>query len=270
MIEHTEEVNLKEKEKSSGLSGSTLKIIAEITMLIDHTAATILERYLDDKGVDLSFSHIGDGSLGSLQILYFAMRLIGRIAFPIFCFLLVEGFYYTHHLLRYSGRLFLFALISEIPFDLAISDKWISWKYQSVYWTLLIGLLTLWGIEAVKIALRKRSKGFRIFVESLVAIAGMAVALLLRTDYSAAGVLTIVLMYDFRKNRSAQMAIGCTSLCLFSSIFEFTAYLTIPLVRKYNGKRGLELKYLFYAFYPVHLGILALICWLTGYSSLFK
>lgn len=252
-----------------GFSGSTLKFIAEAVMLIDHTAATILSRYLKENGgVSISFSHILETPPGGLQILYYVMRLIGRLAFPIFCFLLVEGFYYTHNLLRYAGRLLLFALISEVPFDLALSDKWVYWKYQSVYWTLFLGLLCLWGIEAVKIALRKNSKAFRTFFETLILLAGMAASVFMRTDYSAAGILTIVLMYYYRKDRFSEMAAGCTVLCLLSSPFEVTAYSVIPLVKRYNGERGIELKYLFYAFYPAHLAILSLICYLAGYSSL--
>lgn len=96
-----------------GLSGSTLKLIAIITMLIDHIGAAVIARLLI----------AGQGS-EMLYKIYYAMRAVGRVAFPIFCFLLVEGFFYTGSRKKYALRLFGFALLSEIPFDLAFSGKY--------------------------------------------------------------------------------------------------------------------------------------------------
>ena len=91
--------------KQQGISGYWLKVIAVISMLIDHTSAVILEQ------------------IPGLENPAFLMRIIGRLAFPIYCFLLVEGFYHTRSRAKYAGRLFLFALISEVPFDLAFSRR---------------------------------------------------------------------------------------------------------------------------------------------------
>lgn len=121
-----------------GLSGSTLKLIAIITMLIDHIGAAVIARLLI----------AGQGS-EMLYKIYYAMRAVGRVAFPIFCFLLVEGFFYTGSRKKYALRLFGFALLSEIPFDLAFSGKTLEFGYQNVFFTLLIGLLTIMLFDAV-------------------------------------------------------------------------------------------------------------------------
>lgn len=121
-----------------GLSGSALKIIAIVTMLIDHIAATVIIRIL-------KFGGYNDG----LYQLYRVMRNIGRIAFPIFCFLLVEGFMHTRDREKYALRLGCFAAVSEIPFDLAFNGKVLEVGYQNVFFTLLLGLLTMMAYDAV-------------------------------------------------------------------------------------------------------------------------
>ena len=125
-----------------GFSGSTLKLIAIITMLIDHIGAAVIARLLI----------AGQGS-ELLYKIYYAMRAVGRVAFPIFCFLLVEGFFYTGSRKKYALRLFGFALLSEIPFDLAFSGKILEFGYQNVFFTLLIGLLTIMLFDEVTAAL---------------------------------------------------------------------------------------------------------------------
>ena len=87
---------------------------------------------------------------------------------------------------------------------------------------------------------------------------GMLVADLLHTDYSALGILTITFMYAFRKNHVKSVLAGCIALTVFNSI-EITSFFTLIPVKKYNGERGLSMKYFFYAFYPVHLFLLYLI-----------
>ena len=118
--------------KQQGISGYWLKLIAVISMLIDHTSAVILEQ------------------IPGLEAPAFFMRIIGRAAFPIYCFLLVEGFYHTRSRAKYAGRLFLFALISEVPFDLAFSRRMWDFSSNNVFFTLLFGLLVIWGVEGIK------------------------------------------------------------------------------------------------------------------------
>ena len=208
-----------------GLSGSTLKLIAIITMLIDHIGAAVIARLLI----------AGQGS-EMLYKIYYAMRAVGRVAFPIFCFLLVEGFFYTGSRKKYALRLFGFALLSEIPFDLAFSGKILEFGYQNVFFTLLIGLLT-------------------IMLLVIITFGGMCAAYLLHTDYDAKGVLAILVFYMTRQMRGLQIVAGCLAFC-----WELPAIVAFIPIAFYNGKRGWNIKYLFYAFYPVHLLVLYLIC----------
>ena len=111
-----------------GLSGTALKLAACITMLIDHLGASCIE------------ATYGVAYRTPPQILQLdrVLRLIGRLAFPIFCFLLVEGFLHTHDVKKYIGRLFLFGLLSEVPFDMAFFKTPFHWGNQNVYWTLAL------------------------------------------------------------------------------------------------------------------------------------
>ena len=137
--------------EKKGISGSTIKIVAIVAMLIDHIAAVVLTRQIMAEGYADAIMG-GQSSLtswmaenGSLFMINTVMRAIGRLGFPIFCFLLVEGFGRSRNIRKYALRLGLFALISEIPFDLALTGRWWYTGYQNVYFTLLLGLLALCG-----------------------------------------------------------------------------------------------------------------------------
>lgn len=317
-----------------GVPGSTLKLIAIFVMLIDHIAATILDNVLITRD-NLNAVHSTD--FISSTIIYnidSIMRMIGRIGFPLFCFLLVEGFVHTRNKGKYTIRLAAFALISEIPFDLAFEGKAFYFGYQNVFFTLLIGFLVMWGFLLIKDNLQDKSwfpilsvigafgifwalsecvksilyivnsitvdfmgrdlvpysalsnKGLLIgvtaivgviltmlffnrkseedslgllFADGVVLTAGMLLANLLSTDYSAFGVLTIAVMYALRR-RPILSGLGGYITLVIMSLTELTAAIALIPIGKYNGERGLSLKYVFYAFYPVHLFILYLIC----------
>lgn len=219
----------------NGISGSGLKIIAVLSMLTDHVGAILL---------------------GSYEVPYYACRIAGRIAFPIFCFLLTEGFFHTKNRSKYFLRLFLFAWISEIPFDLAFSGAVFFPGYQNVFFTLSIGLLTIQGMSLCKE--RLSSPSARAGCNLAVLAAGMLAAWLLKTDYGEVGVLTIALFYSLHETRVLATGAACLVLCL-SNLIEFSACAAIPLVACYSGKRGISLKYAFYVFYPAHLLLLALV-----------
>ena len=145
-------------QKYSRINGSTLKLIALISMLTDHTAAVIFpylmikyEVYTLDFSMDYASMALSQGGAGWLYILYQIMRRgIGRLAFPIYCFLLIEGFERTHSRAKYAFRLFLFALISEVPFDLAFHGYRVYLYYQNVFFTLLLGLLMMWAMKELE------------------------------------------------------------------------------------------------------------------------
>lgn len=224
-----------------GISGSTLKIIAVVSMLIDHIAASLLVQ-------ELRYHYTEE----LYQIFYFMRHFIGRLAFPIYCFLLVEGFGRTKSKMHYAKRLFLFALISEIPFDLAFSGSMVDAAHQNVFFTLLIGLLMMWVMAEIE--KKNIPLGFKLAGYLVAIVLSASVAEIFSVDYRAKGIAAIALLYFFRKNKVEQMIAGCIAF-----LWEVTAPLAFLFTIFYNGKRGLKMKYAFYAFYPLHLLILYLL-----------
>lgn len=224
------------------LNSNTLKLIAVISMMIDHTAVALIENSI--------LGH-GQGNLPHMAVWRgadIAMRFTGRIAFPIFCFLLVEGFLHTRDVKKYAGRLFAFALISEIPFDLAAFNAWFDPAHQNVYVTLFLGLLAMAGIR------RYEREGNR-WGQAVVFTGCCLAAWLTRCDYGVFGVFFIVLLYMLRDDAPRQTLTGI--LCL---LWEPGAILAFIPIRMYDGTRGSgRWKWFFYVFYPAHLLALALI-----------
>jgi len=243
-----------------GIAGSTLKLIAIITMLIDHIAAVVLERIILSSGGFDSILTRAFRDADTLSIVYITMRGIGRIAFPIFCFLLVEGFLHTRNVWKYAIRLAVFALISEIPFDLALYAKPFYFGYQNVFFTLLIALLVLIGIQTATDKLDEQSPVLGTIAKIAAIVAGIVAAEFLKTDYSGLGVITIVIMYFLSNNQFLSMLGGCAILAIMN-FFEIFAFFALIPGWLYNGSRGLKLKYVFYVFYPAHLFILYLVCY---------
>lgn len=262
---------IKNEKPVVGLSGYGLKMIAVITMLIDHTAATVLEQMLS---VMPSWGPITVTNWYSWYRLYMVLRGIGRMAFPIYCFLLVEGLIYTRSRLKYAIRMFVFALISEIPFDMALNGCVLNWSYNNVFFTLFLGLLTIAATDYVMVHMAdganeginpKLLRFLRIVLLLVIVLAGCILAeVVFRSDYGASGILTIYILYVFRNQRMAGFAIAISVLGVLSSSLEFLALLMLVPMYFYNGTRGKQCKYFFYAFYPVHLLILALICRAMG------
>ncbi|MDD3219378.1 MAG: TraX family protein [Lachnospiraceae bacterium] len=228
------------------LSGSALKLIAIITMFIDHIGYALVEN-----GILIPAIHQGiniwnePGFYHNIYILDRVLRGIGRIAFPIFCFLLIEGFIHTSNRLKYTLRLFAFSIFSEIPFDLAFNETFFEWSYQNVFFTLGIGLLVIWGWEYFE---RK------IYIQLPILAIGCAAAhYVFQCDYGYRGVILIFLLYLFRHYKILQTTAGCASL-----YWEPWAMFAFIPINFYNGKRGFSMKYFFYIFYPAHLLILYL------------
>lgn len=253
--------------REKGITGSTLKIIAMVAMFIDHIGATIFARMLMATGLkelDTANTEVVMAWVSANADAYGAytfFRMIGRIAFPIFCFLLVEGFVHTSDRKKYAMRLAAFALISEVPFDLAFQSKVLEFTYQNVFFTLAIGCATLIAYRMIE-EKEFQNRFTKILVQILVGMGGMFIAQLLRTDYGAVGVMAIVLFYIVRENRFYQIAAGCI---LF--IEEMTALFAFLPIMIYNGKRGSNVKWAFYIFYPAHLLILFGICYLMGLAG---
>lgn len=222
-----------------GISGGALKWIAIVTMAVDHIGASILETFVLNAwgGSPLGYAFSGQWD----EILRFdrILRFIGRPAFPIFCFLLVEGFIHTHNVKKYAVRLGIFALVSEIPFDLAFHLTPFHRGYQNVFFTLLFGLLAIWFIKAHGETLTARILGLA---------GGMALAELFHTDYGAFGVALISVLYLLRDKKVRQCILGAVCCA-----WELTAPLAFVFIWFYNGERGRQPKWFFYWFYPAHL-----------------
>ena len=254
----------KTEDIRTGITGSTLKIIAMVTMLIDHIGATIVLQLVQRN--PNNFDALGNVRMTGMVALYYALRGIGRLAFPIFIFLLLEGFQYTHNRFRYIGRLLLFAVVSEIPFDLAVnlSAKWIlqghflEFTSQNVFFTLAIGMIVLTALEGLRTL--QMDTILKIILIVGVSALGAALAYALHTDYGAIGVMAICTAYGFRdQKKELRMAAPCVVLSVLD-MSELCALVDACIVHFYNGKRGLKLKWVFYIFYPLHLLILAGIC----------
>lgn len=209
-----------------------LKMIAVIFMLIDHFAYIMIER--------------GLGLGGNLYMIDRIMRGMGRIAFPIFCFTIVEGFQKTSNPKEYLKRLLIFALISEIPFDLAFRGTLFAMSYQNVFWTLAFGLAALMLYEDRFMPVWQKIIGIFLCFQ---------LPNMFHTDYSIYGVLTIFAMYYFRREPLKMCMAGYIVLLLQSST-EIWAVFGFLLIFLYNGQKGRGNKKFYYWFYPVHLLLL--------------
>lgn len=222
------------------INGTQLKLIAIITMLIDHIGAAILEK---NSEVYAQYYMQSD-----------FMRTIGRMAFPIFCYLSVQGFLHTKNIKKYILRLFVFALLAEVPFDLAFFDSYFYVEYNNVIWSILLGIMML-------AVIRKYEQ------KSVIVMAAVAAALtlgyVLKTDYLYIAPLLMGILYQLRYNKKKQMVAGAALMFFLNVTSDWIGavmtVLSFVCVWFYDGKKGRGWKYFFYIFYPAHLLILYVI-----------
>ena len=241
------------KEKRFEITSASLHIMAMAFMLCDHLWGTIVP------GNDW-------------------LTCIGRISFPIFAFMIVEGYFHTSNLKKYAGRLFVFALISEIPFNLALGSRIFYQIHQNVLWSFLISLgLIHWNEKA-----KKSGKLWkRLVVGTASVILGYLGGILSMVDFYHAGVLTVLVFHFFRGrkwyNYLGQFVtlwyINMEMLGGYSYMIEIMgktyflvrqsfAMLALVPIWLYSGRRGYHSKafqYFCYWFYPVHLLVLGLL-----------
>jgi len=240
-------------------------MIAVVTMLVDHIGVIL-------------FSWQPEFAL--------QLRMVGRLAFPIFCFLIAEGYIRTRDVPKYAFRLLLLALLSEIPYDMFVNLNshsliFIDYNAQNVFFALLLGLLAVWAID-VKTKLHRPAEGWTI------AVVCMLAAALIRADYSMFGVAWMVVFFVFRGKHSKLIAgflivlavryilalvgfhlgdmligrefiIAPRSWQVEWAQINLIAGLALPLIFLYNGRKGYNSKWVqwgFYAFYPLHMVIL--------------
>lgn len=235
------------------LSAAALHILAMAFMLMDHLWATLLpaQEWL---------------------------TCVGRIAFPIFAFMAVEGYFHTHNLKKYLLRMLIFAVISEIPFDLMYGGTWFYPVHQNVIWTLMMGLV---GIHLMETVRKKKSTFVYILVSAIVVILGGLLGTLSMVDYYGIGVLTVFIFYFFRGRKwwcllGQMLALYWVNvellgglmypIRLFGMEFELCqqglALLALLPIWLYRGRQGYHSKpfqYFCYAFYPIHMLVIVLV-----------
>lgn len=235
-------------DRSKGiLSGSVLKTIAVISMVIDHVGSHLIRNWFV-----LSGHNVITEAFGINNLIHFVIDVcdaLGSIAFPLFCFLAAEGFYYSRSRGKYALRLLAFALISEIPFNLVHRMRLLYPDLQNVMFTLAISVLTL--LIASKTDEKYRETKMEMPARTAVIIFGMGAAFAVRGEYVFLGVLAIALFYYLRDYKYLRL-IAFVPLAVPS----LWSLLAIPAVILYNGTRGKQNKYFFYVFYPAHFLII--------------
>lgn len=232
------------------LSGNTLKIVALVTMLIDHIGSAVLKPLIQDSGYFELYGRLWEMDSQQWYQVYRICRMIGRLSFPLFCFLLVEGFFHTKSKRKYTLRIFVFALLSEVAFDLAFLGQRSDFSYQNIFFTLGLGLLGMSIYEWLQECFSDR--GALSYVKWLSLPVFMGLAVLMRTDYDWFGIALIFIFFLLRERPRQRSSV----LIVVFLVSLWPALFSLVLIHFYNGKRGLGLKYLFYFFYPVHLFVL--------------
>lgn len=239
--------------KKTGVSQEGLKLIACVTMLIDHVGAVLVYSWYlaESRAIGMSYEPLWN--------FYTLFRIIGRISFPIYCFLLVEGYSHTRNFRKYCGRMAVCMLLSEIPFDLAFSGMPVDATYTNVMATLLLGL--------VMMACMDKLSGVWQFA---VIVPFCLLAEFLRTDYAANGIMIIAMFALTRNHPQANWMRLMASVFLFwfggevtfgtiripMELFALLGYIPIFLYRGEKRGNSRAVQWIFYLFYPVHLLLL--------------
>ena len=234
------------------ITSFSLHIMAMIFMLCDHLWGTIVQ------GNDW-------------------LTCIGRLTFPIYAFMIVEGYFHTKNLKKYVGRLLIFAILSEIPFNLAMGSRLFYPIHQNVLWSFLISIGLIHWNEKVK----EKKLWKRILVGFASILIGSIVGIITFVDYYHAGILMVLVFYFFRHKKwwcylgqficmwyincdmlgGLQYEINVLGQTYFISRQGFALLALIP-IWFYKGKQGYHsktLQFIYYAFYPVHLLILGIL-----------
>ena len=239
--------NLEKADKIRILDGTMLKIIAMVSMVFDH---------------------VGDMFFPDTDW----MRMVGRIAMPIFAFCITEGYIHTRNKNKYLMRMGVFALISEVPFDLAFDGK-VGLSHQNImlsFFLVIIALMLFDLIRGSKDEIKGRYSAWRIMLGALAVIAMAVLAFLVKADYTMFAVASVFLFYAFKDtNHFVRPIPGVAFLALTRTVgYYCTTGLSIIPLLLYNGKKGKGLKWLFYIFYPGHLLLLYVLkLILTGYQA---
>lgn len=250
-----------------GLSQESLKLLACITMLIDHIGYALVYPMYQQVSI------INGNALAAAKILntvYLFLRCIGRLSLPIFAFLLVEGFLHTRSRKKYALRLAIGAILSEIPYNLVVSGSPV-WRYrQSIMIALFLGFCALLAMERCR----------KLAWKPVVMIPFAIHAELLCTDYGW-GCIALVALFELSRHMYNRNLIRfCGMLVLFhympSAMLQFGSFslpmqalgaLSMLFIAAYDGRKvtgSKAVQWGFYLFYPVHLLVLYFIGMLSG------
>lgn len=236
------------------VSADGLKNFACVAMLIQSIGIVVIEHgiiHLENyTQQELSLALAKDADLMVMAGIGSVMQLIGGMAVPLFAFLLVEGFYHTSSYKKYLLSLLAFAVVSEVPYDMAMSRSYLDFASQNAMFSLVICLLTVYFLHMVG----KVKGSFGVLARVGIVFGAVVWAALFRTQYGLCLVLLAAVFELFRDRSAPKMLLG-----IIISLMYVTGPLAFYGIWCYSGERKDRLpKYVYYAFYPLHLLVLAL------------
>lgn len=224
------------REKRIRLNTMWLKILACICMLIDHIGAIFIMPLIQNGG--------------KFYIIFLIMRNIGRIAFPIFAFLIVEGFVHTKNYKKYLTRIFIFSIISTIPYNLCFGGMvynikyWRNFTFGNVGWTFTLALIMLYSLKILED--KKYNTILKWIISMLIIAIFMMIANLIKCDRKYWGILVIAGFYLFRHSRPKQLMTGI--ITFLDQRYMPGVYLSLIPLALYNGEKGKDISKFVYVF----------------------
>lgn len=206
------------------LTSFDLKIIALVTMMTDHFGYIFMPEHS-------------------------VFRIIGRMTFILYAFMLAEGVMHTHDIKKYIRKIALWAVLSEFPYDLALYGRFFYLQHQNVFFTLLIAILGLYSFKS----------NIHIFLKIFIGLLCLVVARTLKVDYSWYGVLVIFIFYLLRNMPVIKFASVEAVSFLFKFKLQIFAFLGFIPIILYNGKLGRKIGNIYYSFYALHLLLFGII-----------
>lgn len=235
-----EKFNNEKLKKIQVLNGAQLKYIAFASMLIDHVNKAIILPYLEVGSTLSKISSVFD--------------VLGRIAFPLFSFFIVEGFFRTHSRKKYLINLLFFAVISEIPYDMFSSKVFLEFRLNNVLFSLALSLISIWILDEFRNKYEEKLGNFWILFSIPLLIVMYFVSIFVSGDYDFHAIMTAFFFYIFYDK-----PLTSAFFAYISIIKEWWSILGFGLTIMYNGKKGKQNKIFNYLFYPVHLLLLGLL-----------
>ena len=256
---------LESKKREIGLSHNALIIVAMFAMLVDHVAFVLIKNgKLYGYDTALYENAISLPEAKPWILLYTILRMVGRISFPIYAFLIVERFRKTSNIFKYVLRIFILAIVSELPFDLIVFNKCFNsdcLMLQNVVFTYFVGLLMLVAVKALN--------SISEILSVVPAIVAIVACYLLKTDYWLEGIILIYTFYMFRHDLNVKCLIALI-VTFMMSIQRYYGFgvLSVFFIYFYDGQKGyLDLKRFHYIFYPLHMFILYGIIFITYWKN---